>query len=420
MIEGRTIICFASGYNAPPTSKHHVMHLLAERNKVLWINYHASRMPTAAASDVRRVFRKLAQVRRGLQNPRPNLHVLTPLVLPLPGSRWAQRLNRRLLKSQIHRALRQLDSAGPPAPAAAATDNPERSPRQVWSFSPDVSYLLGEFDEEKVIYYCVDDFASFSGYDKHQVLRDEAEICARADLVITTAAELQSAKAPLSRQCLLVRHGVDYEHFSRSVSEALAEPDELADIGHPRLGFFGLLRDWVDLDLLAGVARRRPQWHFVLIGDSTVSLAPYLQLKNMHFLGRKDYGELPRYCRGLDVGLIPFKLNDLTMAVNPIKLQEYLAAGLPVVSTPLPEVVACSRSAECGKSVLVADGVDEFEQAIAQALAEANLPDDQAVAIRRRRSQAMQSETWQAKLDLIARHLQEPDSRQMLIKERTA
>ena len=90
MIEGRTILCFASGYDAPPTSKHHVMHLLAERNTVLWVNYHASRIPTASSSDLAHIGRKLAQVFAGVKNPRKNLHVLTPLVVPLPGSAWAK------------------------------------------------------------------------------------------------------------------------------------------------------------------------------------------------------------------------------------------------------------------------------------------------------------------------------------------
>jgi hypothetical protein len=85
MIQGRTILCFASGYDAPPTSKHHVMHLLAERNTVLWVNYHASRVPTASSSDLAYIGRKLAQVLAGIKSPRKNLHVLTPLVVPLPA-----------------------------------------------------------------------------------------------------------------------------------------------------------------------------------------------------------------------------------------------------------------------------------------------------------------------------------------------
>jgi len=160
MIEGRTILCFASGYDAPPTSKHHVMHLLAERNTVLWVNYHASRVPTASSSDLAYMGRKLAQVLAGIKSPRKNLYVLTPLVVPLPGSAWAKKANRRLLILQIRRALRKIGSG----------------PVQLWSFTPDISYLLGQFGEEKILYYCVDDHASFTGYDREQVLRDEEDL----------------------------------------------------------------------------------------------------------------------------------------------------------------------------------------------------------------------------------------------------
>ncbi len=371
MIEGRTILCFASGYDAPPTSKHHVMYLLAERNTVLWINYHASRTPTAGASDVRRIFAKLREVLGGLRHPRPNLHVLTPLVVPLPTSQWAMRVNRMLLIAQIRCALARLRSG----------------PVQVWSFTPDISYALDHFGEEKVVYYCVDDFSEFTGYDKEQVLRDEEDLCRRADLVVTTSQVLQDAKAPLNPNTILVPHGVDYEHFSKAVTNTLPVPEGMRDIPHPILGFFGLIRDWVDLDLLAEVAQLRPDWHIVLIGDadSNVNLAAYSGIPNMHFLGRKPYADLPAYCKCFDIGLIPFKVNELTRAVNPIKLREYLAAGLPVVSTPLPEVVAY------GSAVQVADTPEGWTTCIELALAEG--PDAALV-----RSEATAAETWEAKL----------------------
>jgi len=391
MIEGRIILCFASGYDAPPTSKHHVMHLLAERNTVLWVNYHASRAPTASASDLAYMARKLRQIFAGMKSPRPGLHVLTPMVVPLPASPAARRLNRWLLVRQIGGAIRKVAAAPMPGATAAPTDR-AAPPLQIWSFTPDISYLLGRFGEERVVYYCVDDHASFSGYDREQVLRDEADLCRRADLVVTTSVALQEAKSPLNPRTVLVTHGVDYEHFSRAMGDSLAAPDDIRDIPRPWLGFFGLIRDWVDLDLVAAVARARPAWHVVLIGDSTVDLAPYRPLVNMHFLGRRAYADLPAYCRQFDVGLIPFKVNELTRAVNPIKLREYLAAGLPVVSTPMPEVGLYSRLIE------IADTPDTFTAAVERALAS-------PPASRRERSAAMATETWRGKVDFISERL---------------
>jgi len=375
MIQGRTILCFASGYEAPPTSKHHVMHLLARDNTVLWVNYHASRAPSASSSDMLYMARKLAQVLGGMTHPRPNLHVLTPLVLPIPGQAPAKAANTLLLVTQLRWALARL----------------RHGPLQVWSFAPDIAYLLKYFPAERVVYYCVDDFASFSGYDKTQVRRDEAELCRSADLVVTTALSLQQAKAPLNPRTLLVPHGVDYDHFRQACQE-LPEPAELAGLGRPRFGFFGLIRDWVDLNLLAEVARRRPGWHFVLIGDSTVDLAAYRGLPNMHFLGRIPYARLPAYCRHFDVGLIPFKINELTRAVNPIKLREYLAAGLPVIASPLPEVRLYERL------IHLAETPQEFIAAGEKALAG---PAQDRLA----RTQAMAQETWPQKVELICQHL---------------
>lgn len=375
MLKGKTIICFASNYDAPPTSKHHVMHLLAEHNVVLWVNYHASRTPTASSSDLKYMFDKLLQVAAGRKNPRPNFHVLTPLVIPLPGNSWARKLNRCLLLRQVRQALRRI----------------RQGDVQIWSFTPDIAYVLGHFNEEKVVYYCVDDHAAFTGYDRSQVLSDEEELCRKSDLVITTAMSLQKSKQAWNSNTILIPHGVDFKHFNRALTETFQCPDELRNIPSPRLGFFGLIRDWVDLDLLARVAGKRQDWNFVLIGDadSSVDLDRYRDVPNMHFLGRKPYGELPAYCQHFDVGLIPFKVNELTYAVNPIKLREYLSAGLPVVSTPMPEVQLYDLLVE------VADNAEAFHRSIEACLKNSEI--DRAARVT-----AMSKETWVVKLEEIA------------------
>ena len=241
----------------------------------------------------------------------------------------------------------------------------------------------------------MDDFSEFTGYDKEQVLRDEEDLCRRADLVVTTSQVLQDAKAPLNPNTILVPHGVDYEHFSKAVTNNLPVPEDMKDIPHPILGFFGLIRDWVDLDLLAEVARARRDWHIVLIGDadSNVNLSAYRGTANMHFLGRKPYETLPAYCKCFDVGLIPFKINDLTTAGLPIKLREYLAAGLPVIATPLPELLKAEHMVASGGTI------GEFVDAAERGLAVAR--DD-----RMRQAASMASETWPQKVESVCRHLE--------------
>ncbi|PQP33882.1 glycosyltransferase family 1 protein, partial [Desulfobacteraceae bacterium SEEP-SAG9] len=111
------------------------------------------------------------------------------------------------------------------------------------------------------------------------------------------------------------------------------------NIDGPLIGFFGLLNSWIDFDLIYNIALEHPEWNLILIGPSQLSIDILPKRKNIHYLGPIDYEELPNYARCFDVALIPFKINELTVSVNPLKLMEYFSLGLPVVSTPLPEVV---------------------------------------------------------------------------------
>src|SRR5262249_49238986 len=114
-------------------------------------------------------------------------------------------------------------------------------------------------------------------------------------------------------------------------------PDDIQSLRKPVIGFFGLIADWVDLPLVRFLAQSRPQWTFVLIGKVVTSLEPFDGLPNVHVLAQKPYALLPGYAKAFDVALLPFAVNELTLAANPLKLREYLAAGLPVVSSAIPE-----------------------------------------------------------------------------------
>jgi glycosyltransferase involved in cell wall biosynthesis len=381
MIKNKTILCFASGYDAPPTGKHHIMHLLEKENIVLWVNYHASRTPSASGSDLSYMAKKLLEIFKGVKKKRKNLYVLTPLVIPLPSSELVKKINRKLLIFQIKAVLKKI----------------KKGPLQLWSFTPDISYVLGSFNEEKVLYYCVDDHAAFSGYDKDQVLRDEKELCEKSDLVLTTSLALQKAKKSWNKNTVLVPHGVDFHHFNKAVTQDLPCPEEIKNIPSPKFGFFGLIRDWVDLDLVASVAEKRPDWNFIFIGDadSNVNLSKYKKFKNIYFLGRKKYDELPFYCKYFDAGLIPFKVNELTFAVNPIKLREYLSAGLPVISTPMPEVKLYESL------VYIVKNTEEFIGACEEIL------QNKDAKVLEKRCNAMKKETWNQKLDIISKKISE-------------
>jgi len=374
VISGKNIIAIASNWHFDPTSKHHVMKILSEQNNVLWVNYHGSRRPQVSASDARAVFRKLRQVAQGPEWVSETMLVLTPFLLPLPGSATARTLNRTLVARQIRRALKQFP----------------RQPVQLWSFAPDVDYLAGRFDEEIDLYYCVDEFSEFSGYDREAIQRLERRLIERCDLVVTTAGNLQDAKSKLHPNTHLVTHGVSYEHFARARDEAVQIPQAMRDICAPVFGFFGMIADWIDLDLIAELARRRAEWSFVLLGQPSTSIDACADLSNVHLLGQVPFDALPGYCKAFDVGLIPFRINRLTQNVNPIKLREYLAAGLPVVSTDLPEVRRYRPHVHIGPSV------DEFEKACERALQERTAHHCEL------RQTAVRNETWRDKVEQLS------------------
>jgi glycosyltransferase involved in cell wall biosynthesis len=183
---------------------------------------------------------------------------------------------------------------------------------------------------------------------------------------------------------------VDREHFERALSEDTRVPDDLARLPSPVLGFYGTIADWVDTGLLAEVARLRPDWTLALIGTVLIGTSTLERLPNVHLLGRRPYGLLPAYCKGFDVALIPYLESDQLVYRNPIKLREYLAAGLPVVSTPVPEVERysdwCARVESAGEMVA----------AVESALA-GDSPERRA-----ERSLSMADETWEARAAKVA------------------
>jgi len=156
--------------------------------------------------------------------------------------------------------------------------------------------------------------------------------------VICSSENLRADKARVNSNAHLVQHGVDLEHFAKAFSAATTIPDDLKGAPGPIIGFWGLIADWVDLPLIRHVADAFSGGTVVLLGDTKTNTKPLDGARNIRVLGRKPYADLPRYAKAFDVALMPFKVNELTLAANPLKVREYLAAGLPVVSTAIPEV----------------------------------------------------------------------------------
>ncbi|MBI2571201.1 MAG: glycosyltransferase [Candidatus Schekmanbacteria bacterium] len=370
MIAGHDIICFANDWDSDPLSKKHIMVRLAKANRVLWVDSIGVRRPRATARDARRVASKLRRFLCGVRRVEANIHVLSPLALPLHDQAWAQRLNGVIVAESVRGACRRLGFREPIS----------------WVFTPTCANIAGALDEALIVYHCVDEYTEFTGTDAAAVGSMERELMNKADLVVVSSAPLLAAKREANPYTYLVQHGVDVAHFRQACMSTTEMPADLAAIPRPRLGFHGLIADWIDLALLADVARARPDWSIVLLGKIDTDPSAVAALPNVHLMGPRPYGWLPSYCKGFDVALVPFVVNDLTVAANPLKVREYLAAGLPVVSTALPEVE------RLGELVRIARRSDDFVGEIAGLLEEGDTGPRPWV------SRRMDSESWDARV----------------------
>jgi glycosyltransferase involved in cell wall biosynthesis len=373
---GRDMLCFSHDWTGDPLSKTHLMRILARDNRILWVNSIGYRTPQfGASSDLSRIWKKLKAAAQPIREVEKNLFVLNPLVIPAWGRASIRNLNARFLGWQVRRAMKLL-----------RFDSPVN-----WVFNPAAGILAGRLGEREIIYYCVDEYTAFSGVNTSALLEIEAELLRKANLVIVSAEKLQQTKQSPSGPTLLVRHGVDYTHFRTALDPSTPIPQELAGLPKPIIGYFGLIADdWVDIPLLVHVARSFPQGTLVLVGKSTMDVSALAREPNVKLTGRMPYASLPGFCKGFDVALIPFPISPVTLHANPLKAREYLAAGLPVVSTAIPEVEVLG---ECR----IGRTPEEFVAEIRAALASPG-PDVE-------RSARMATSSWEARLDSIRDHI---------------
>jgi glycosyltransferase involved in cell wall biosynthesis len=391
------IICFANDWDGDPLSKKHIMRRLAARgSRVLWVSSLGNRAPRVGdAGDWKRAFRKLGRfVRSAAAGPRPvedGIWVLDPIAVPSYGSRAIAALNGLAVAAHVRTAAARLGFRAPVH----------------YTFVPASAWVAGRLDESLLVYHAADEYGAFGGADAAAIGRLEDELLRRADLYVACSQPLYDAKAPKARAAALLRHGVEHAHFARALDPAVAVAPAVAALPGPRAGFIGLVAEWVDLHLLARTADALAArgGSLVVVGEARgadpAALAALRARPNVLLTGRLPYADLPGVLKGLDVALLTFTVDPLTRAANPLKLREYLAAGLPVVSTEMPEARALATLAP--GALRVAADPDDFVKAV---LAAATGPDR---GPKRWRSEAVAGEAWDAKVveleGLLARTL---------------
>jgi glycosyltransferase involved in cell wall biosynthesis len=374
VLRGRDMLCFGHDWSGDPLSKTHLMRLLARDNRILWINSIGYRAPAASARDFNRAINKLKAATEPVKEVERNIFVLNPLAVPAYGISWMREVNRQLLRFQVNRAMRKLGFSRPIN----------------WVFTPTAAVVAGSLGEEMVAYYCVDEFTAFSGIPP-QLVALEADLIRRADLVIVSADRLLKSKSDKNPHTVLIRHGVDYNTFRKALDPETKVPDEIARLPKPVIGYFGLMAaDWIDIDLMVKVAKHFSGGSMVLLGKVTTDMTRLTSLPNVHLLGRKPFETLPNYSKGFDVAINPFPISEVTLNANPLKVREYLAAGLPVVSTKIPEVEVLGLCR-------IGETPEQFIREIEEALKD---PGPTAA-----RSETMKNETWEGRVEELRRHV---------------
>lgn len=352
----------------------------ADGHRVLYVESLGLRRPAVSGRDLGRMWRRLKRANR-VRRAAPGVWVFSPLVIPFHDSALVRRMNRHLLASRVRRAMRRIGMRG----------------AVLWTYNPLILEALDGLEWAGVVYHCVDELAGSPGIASGLIERAEERLCRAADLVVVSAPGLAEGPRAAARRLEYLPNAADFELFHRAAGEEPV-PADLARIGNPRIGFFGAISDYkLDLELLDAVFRSHPDWHLVLVGpvgegDPGTRVAALGDLPNVHFLGSRPRGELPGYLGGFDVCLLPNRLNRYTRHMFPLKFFEYLAAGKPVVMTPLPSLEAYHHLAHVAEADRGA-----FSRSIELALTES--PDD---PVRSRRIEEARMHDWNAQARKLA------------------
>ena len=370
--------------------------LAAQGHRVLFLENTGVRAP-----HVRDLPRLRSRIRnwwrgtKGFRQERPNLFVYSPIVLPLPYSRVARWINRRLLLRALRRWMRATGFYRP----------------IVWTFLPTplALDLIDGVDAQLAIYYCIDDLAS-SSIGARRIVASEERLFRKADLVFVTSEKLRRRAAQHSDRVHLFPFSVNFERFDRVRASDNSVPDDVRSLTRPLIGYLGGLHQWVDQPLLADVAAKSPNATFALVGPVQTDVSTLEACRNIHLLGQRSHDDVPRYVKAFDVGIVPYRLTEYTANVYPTKLNEYLVMGVPVVATDLPEIRRFN--AEHGDIVRIAGDADGFANAIHAAL------DRSAPVEIDRRIAVAHSNSWDSRIAAMARLIDEAIARRSTSDQR--
>ncbi|MCX6171123.1 MAG: glycosyltransferase [Ignavibacteriales bacterium] len=322
MISGRDIIIFNDDWGRFPSTLQHIARVLMKHNnRIYWVGSIGLRRPKINSSDLKRAVQKIFKVlfKSGksitLNDVTPEL--IFPFIIPFHDFGIIRLLNTFLISKAVKKVLAKHKAVKPIFITSA----------------PITDQLVGRLGEASAFYYCVDDYSSMDGAFK-SIPGLEKKLVEKVDGVFAVSDFLLRTRKRSKGNTFYAPQGVETNHFKK-IDQLAPQVNEMKK---PVIGFFGLISEWIDLDVIYDCVVHYPDYTFVIIGKTVRDLSRFYDCKNFAYLGAVDYKELIKYASVFDVGLIPFELNDVSIAANPLKLLEYFSLGIPVVSSNLPEV----------------------------------------------------------------------------------
>ncbi len=348
-------------------------------NRVLFVNSISMGLPNISNKDLLpRIARKLRSYARFARATPEGVTVVSPAVIPFFGSRLARAANRSLLAMQIGRLARSGGLARP----------------ILWIAIPTAADMIGEFDERLVIYQVSDKYdANLMDHatDLATIKKLHERAIDKADIVFYSGQKLLAEAERGRERSFLLEQAVDFDHWSQVAAGKLEVAEAVARIPRPRLGYFGAIEPWlIDQELIKRAARERPDWQWIFVGNKSRGVEVEA-LPNTHFLPPVPYQELPHYAAGFDVCVLPWDTaHSFTSYGSAIKVREYLASGLPVVISPLPEYESM------GKVLRIARSHNDWFRLVVEAL------EDKDPAASQARQAAVSSGTWDARAEWVS------------------
>ena len=386
MIRNQSIICFAGEdwWYHHQHSKNHIMRRLARAgNRVIFVNSISMGLPSIGSRDlISKIRRKLRSYAKPVRVTEEGIVVVSPPVLPFYSNRWARAVNRWLLVAQIKLLMVAFDMRRP----------------ILWIAIPTAREVVGQLGERAMIYQVSDKYEANQmdhATESNVIAGMHSDLLARADLVYYSGRKLfeeESAEhSELAGKARLLEQAVDYDHFASATSGEWRQPEDIAGVSHPRLGYFGAIEPWlIDQELIRYVSGKRPDWQWVLVGLRASPL-DIESLSNVHYLGSKPYSSMPGYAAAFDVCVLPWVTdNDFVNYGSPIKVREYLATGKPVVITPIYEYERLDGI------LRISRGYDDFIAKVEDALK------NDSVDKRELRQRAVKESTWDARAEEVS------------------